>query len=205
MQVLVGAARRRLPRQNDREPAAWAHIDVGDLSDLASNVAGLPSETEREPEEAKRFDLLMLSLELALLRTEPGFPRLQQQVRQIADLLEEYASIPAVAKDLALIHEVQSDEWWTDVTLPMVEGVRRRLRLLVQFIEKGQRAPLYTDFEDQIGEQVDVEFRELASADDFERFRRKTRTFLAEHQGQAAIDKIQRNELITADDIADLQ
>lgn len=52
---------------------------------------------------------------------------------------------------------------------------------------------------------MDVEFRELATADDFERFRRKTRTFLAEHQGQAAIDKIRRNQLITADDIADLQ
>ncbi len=188
-----------------REPAAWEHIDVGDLSDLANNVAGLPSEIEREPEEAKRFDLLMLSLELALLRTEPGFSRLRQQVRQIAGLLEEYPSIPAVAKELALIHEVQSDEWWTDVTLPMLEHVRRRLRLLVQFIKKGQREPLYTDFEDQIGEEVDVEFRELATADDFERFRRKTRTFLAEHQGQAAIDKIRRNELITADDIADLQ
>jgi len=188
-----------------REPAAWEQVDVGDLSALATNVAGLPAETEREAEEAKRFDLLMLSLELALLRTEPGFPRLQQQVRQIANLLEDYPSIPAVAKELALIHEVQNDEWWTDVTLPMLEQVRRRLRLLVQFIEKHKREPLYTNFEDEIGEEVDVEFRELATADDFERFRRKTRTFLTEHHGDAAIDKIRRNQLITADDVAELQ
>ena len=130
-----------------REQAAWEQVDVGDLSALATHVAGLPSEMEREPEEAKRFDLLMLSLELALLRTEPGFPRLQQQVRQIAGLLEEYPSIPAVAKELPLIHEVQSDEWWTDVSLPMLEHVRRRLRLLVQFIEKHKRKVVYTDFD----------------------------------------------------------
>jgi type I restriction enzyme R subunit len=188
-----------------REPTAWQQVDVGDLSALATNVAGLPAETERDPEEAKRFDLLMLSLELALLRTEPGFTRLQQQVRQIAGLLEEYPRIPAVAKEIALIQEVQSDEWWTDVTLPMLEQVRRRIRLLVQFIEKHRRKVIYTDFEDQIGDEVDVEFRELATAEDFERFRRKTRLFLTEHQGDAAIAKIRRNELITAEDVAQLQ
>jgi type I restriction enzyme R subunit len=188
-----------------RQPAAWERLDVGDLSALAINVAGLPAEIEREPEEAKRFDLLMLSLQLALLHTEPGYPRLQQQVRQIAGLLEDYPSIHAVAKELPLIADVQTDEWWTDVTLPMLEHVRRRLRLLVQFIEKHKRKVVYTDFEDQIGEEVDVQFRELATADDFERFRRKTRTFLVEHRGEAAIDKIRHNQPIAADDVAELQ
>jgi type I restriction enzyme R subunit len=171
----------------------------------ATNVAGLPSELEREPEEAKRFDLLMLSLELALLRAEPGYPRLQQQVRQVSELLEGYPSIPAVAKELPLIAEIQTDEWWADITVPMLEHARRRLRLLVQFIERHQRKIVYTDFEDQVGEELDVEFRELAAVDNFERFRRKVHTFLVEHQGDAAIAKIRRNELITADDVAELQ
>lgn len=188
-----------------RDAGAWTELDAGQLSELATRVAGLPSEVEREPEEAKRFDLLMLSLELALLRAEPGYPRLQQQVRQIAGLLEGYPSIPAVAKELPLIAEIQTDEWWTDVTLPMLERVRRRLRLLVQFIEKRQRKIVYTDFEDEIGEAVDVEFADLATTDNFERFRRKVRAFLAEHQGDAAIAKIRCNEVITADDVAELQ
>jgi type I restriction enzyme R subunit len=201
--VVVRPHRRLVEKY--REPGAWERLDVGDLSFLATNVAGLPAEVEREPEEAKRFDLLMLSLQLALLRTEPGFPRLQQQVRQIAGLLEDYPSSPAIAKELPLIADVQTDEWWTDVTLPMLEHVRRRLRLLVQFIEKHKRKVVYTDFEDQIGEEVDVQFRELAVADDFERFRRKTRIFLAEHEGEAVIEKIRRNEVLTADDVAELQ
>ncbi|HUP70053.1 MAG TPA: DEAD/DEAH box helicase family protein [Acidimicrobiales bacterium] len=188
-----------------REAAAWEEVDVGELSGLAHTVAGLPTELAPEPEEAKRFDLLMLSLELALLRTEPGFPRLQQQVRQIAGLLEEYPTIPAVAKELALIADVQTDEWWTDVTLPMLETVRRRLRLLIPFIEKHKRKIIYTDFEDEIGTEIDVEFAGLAKADDFERFRKKARTFLVEHRGDAAIEKIHRNRPITAEDIAELQ
>jgi type I restriction enzyme R subunit len=188
-----------------KDPAAWEQMDVGDLSALATNIAGLPTEVERDPEEAKRFDLLMLSLELALLRTEPGFPRLQQQVRQIAGLLEDYPSIPAVARELALIAEIQTDEWWADVTLPMLENVRRRLRLLAPFIEKHKRKVVYTNFEDQIGEDIDVQFRELATLDDFERFRRKARSFLREHAAEAAIGKIHRNRPITPDDLAELQ
>ena len=45
-----------------------------------TEVAGLPSEQEPEDEEAKRFDLLILNLQLAVLRVEPAFQRLSDQV-----------------------------------------------------------------------------------------------------------------------------
>ena len=67
-----------------------------DAAELAHEVAGLPSELEPEGEEAKRFDLLMLNLQLALLRSEPGFERLRDQVKAIAGLLEEKSAIPMV-------------------------------------------------------------------------------------------------------------
>ena len=201
---VVRPHRRLVERYRERD--SWQQqLGAGELSALANNVAGLPSELGRESEEAKRFDLLLLSLELAMLRSEPGYSRLQQQVRQIAGLLEGYPAVPAVAKELAFIAEVQTDEWWADVTLPMLENLRRRLRGLVQFIEKHHRKIVYTDFEDQIGEEADIEFRELAALDEFERFRRKVRTFLAEHHAEAAIAKIRGNELMTADDVAELQ
>ena len=44
-------------------------------------------------------------------------------MKEIAGLLEEQASIPMVREQLALIEEVQSDEWWQDVT---VADARRR-------------------------------------------------------------------------------
>ena len=120
-------------------------------SELSHEVAGLPSELDPEDEEAKRFDLLMLNLQLALLRSEPGFARLRDQVKEIAGLLEEKSAIPMVREQMALIQDVQTDEWWQDVTVPMLEGVRRRLRDLVKLIEKQKRKPVYTDFEDEMG------------------------------------------------------
>jgi type I restriction enzyme R subunit len=195
---------RRLVEQY-AESSAWESIDVGQASELARSVAGLPSTLEPEPEEAKRFDLLALQLELALLRTEPHFRRLQKQVQGIAHLLEGYPTIPAIAQQLAFIAEVQTDEWWADVTFPMLENLRRRLRLLVPFIEKGKRKIVYTDFTDTLGEATEMEFAGFLPVGEFERFRRKTRQFIDEHRDLLAIEKLHRNRPITATDLAELQ
>ena len=110
-----------------------------------------------ENEEAKQFDLLSLSLQLSLLRHEPSFARLSDRVKQIAGLLEEIATIPMVWDQMALIQGVQTHEWWQDVTVPMLEVMRRRLRSLVQLIDKRQRKPVYTDFEDLMGGEIDFD------------------------------------------------
>lgn len=47
------------------EPAAWQDLDQDDLHTLASEVAGLRFESEADDEEAKRFDMLLLRLQLA--------------------------------------------------------------------------------------------------------------------------------------------
>ena len=135
------------------KPDRWTVLTVEELRELAAEVAGLPSELEAEPEEAKRFDLLILNLELALLRSEPAFERLREQVRAIAGLLEEKSAIPMVREQMPLIQDVQTDEWWQDVTIPMLERVRKRLRSLVKLIEKRKRKTIYTDFEDEMGER----------------------------------------------------
>src|SRR5271169_1981499 len=127
------------------------------MAELAEEVAGLPSELEAEEEEAKRFDLLMLNLQLAMLRVEPAFKRLSDQVKAIAGLLEEKSSIPMVHEQMPLIQVIQTDEWWHDVTAPILENVRRRLRALVKLIEKQQRKPIYTDFEDELGGETPVD------------------------------------------------
>jgi type I restriction enzyme, R subunit len=69
----------------------------------------------------------MLNLELSMLRAEPAYVRLQNQFRKIASLLEEKDSIPIVRVQMDLIQDIQTDEWWQDVTIPILERARRRL------------------------------------------------------------------------------
>lgn len=75
--------RRRLVEFYSR-PEAWLDLSMEKRAELTEEVAGLPSELDPEPEEAKRFDLLILRLQLAILHAEPTFERLRDQVRAIA-------------------------------------------------------------------------------------------------------------------------
>jgi type I restriction enzyme R subunit len=197
-------AKRRLVEKYAKADA-WDELKLEAFAELAHEVAGLPSELEPEDEEAKRFDLLLLNLQLAVLRVEPSFKRLSDQVKAIAGLLEEKAAIPMVNAQMPLIQDLQTDEWWQDVTVPMLENTRRRLRALVKLIEKQRRKPIYTDFEDELGNESTIELPGFATPDSYERFRAKTRQFLREHETDLVIYKLRMNEPLTVTDLQELE
>jgi type I restriction enzyme R subunit len=147
-----------------REAATWEALEPGDFEELDYVVAGLPNELEPEDETAKRFDLILLKLQLAMLTKDDGFIKLRDQVKEIANRLEEKTAIPMVREEMELILDLQQDEYWTDITLSMLEQVRQRLRELVKFIDKKQRKVIYTDFEDELGEIHEVSFGGIGSA-----------------------------------------
>jgi len=196
--------RRRIVEKYAK-PEAWAVLSPEALSDLSHQVAGLPSELDPENEEAKRFDLLVLNLQLAMLRSEPGFSRLRDQVKALAGPLEEKSAIPMVRDQMALIQDVQTDEWWQEVTVPMLEGMRRRLRDLIKLIEKQKRKPIYTDFDDEMGGETAVELPGFGEGTDYSKFRAKAQAFLRAHQDHIAIHKLRMNRPLTAADLAELQ
>ena len=87
-----------------------------------------------------------------------------------------------VSAQLALIQDVCGTEWWQDVTLPMLEQARKRLRDLTKFIERGERKIVYTDFEDQIGQSQTVELANLTAASEVAEYRKKMLHFLESHK-----------------------
>jgi len=75
--------RRRRVVEKYGKPEAWAKLDDEAREELVEEVAPL-SATGLGTEEAKRFDLLMLSLELALLKGSKRFDKLKKQLIEIA-------------------------------------------------------------------------------------------------------------------------
>jgi type I restriction enzyme R subunit len=200
---VVRPKRKLVEKYSQQE--SWRRLNEDALTELAGEVAGLPSELDLEAEEAKLFDLLILKLQLAMLRVDPTFARLRDQVISIASLLEEQAAIPMVQQQLVLIEEIQTDDWWQDVTFHMLETVRRRLRLLVRLIEKSKRASIYTDFEDEMGVEAEVNLLGFAVLDTFEQFRTKARAFLREHEDHVAIHRLRTNKALTESDLNELE
>ncbi len=184
---------------------AWETLGIEQRGELVDCVAGLPSELMDEDREAKQFDMLILRLQLGLLRHEKSFARWSEDVREIAGALEEKAAIPMVRAELELIIEVQTDEYWQDITVGMLEDARKRLRSLVKFIEKTKRPTIYTDFTDSMGEEQEIELPGFDSGHDVERFRDKTQQFLKAHENDPVIQKLRFNERLTEEDLDTLE
>ncbi|MBV6519997.1 MAG: hypothetical protein MNPFHGCM_00101 [Gemmatimonadaceae bacterium] len=146
-----------------------------------------------------------MKLQLTLLHAEPGFERLRDRVREIAGLLAEKDAIPMVREQMALIQDVLSDAWWQDVTVPMIEAMRRRLRGLVQLIDKNQRKPVYTDFEDSMGGEADFTLPGFAVGTDQAKFIAKARAFLRQHLDHVAVATLRMNRPLTLSDISELE
>lgn len=201
---IVRAKRKLVEKYQDS--LEWIQLDEQKLNELESEIAGLPSEKKSEMLEAKMFDLLMLRLQISRLKGSGGFVKLKQQVVDIAASLTgtSAAAIPNVKDQLDLLNEIQEDSWWQDVTVPMLEIVRLRIRNLVQFAEKRKGNPVYTNFEDEMGEETEIELPGLRGEVSFELFRQKAKAFLLQYQGSEALQKLRLNIPLTESDLAEL-
>lgn len=185
---------------------AWDDVSVGDLAELSDRAAGLPTEVEPDPEEAKRFDVLVLNTQLAVLNGEP-YERERQKIIQIAGLLEDQQSIPVIKQQLELLLEVQTDEWWADVTYPMLEQARRSLRDLVPLIERAKKKVVYTDFEDTERGDREVTLPGTGGGDatQYAQFRKKAESYLKDQLADDIVAKVRSGAPLTPDDLVRLQ
>jgi type I restriction enzyme R subunit len=186
-------------------PDAWKRLDLEEQGELAHQLAGLPTAVVDDDLAAKQFDALVLRAQLALLRGQKAFETLRDRIIQIAGLLELKANIPMVAKELALIQDIQGADFWPDITAPMLETVRRKLRALVKLIEAKTRGVVYTDFEDEIGPGSEIDLTGVHAEIDMDRFRAKAQHFLKDNESHIAVLKVRRNEPLTPTDLAELE
>lgn len=189
-----------------QQPETWTGLDAGMRDELVEEVAGLPTDRKLGNEPAKRFDLLMLNLQLALLKASKSFDRYRQQLILIAQALEEQLAIPVVAAQQELILDIQGEPWWEGVTVPLLELVRLRLRNLIQHIERTRGGLIYTDLSDEVGIGTSIDLPQIGAVD-FARFKRKARHFLLEHQDNLTLQKLRRGLPLTQvdlDQLADL-
>jgi type I restriction enzyme, R subunit len=197
-------AKRRLVEKFSRDEA-WKSLGLTEQAELRDEVASLPSDVVDDDIVAKQFDLLIVRTQIAILESDTSYTGLRTKVVGLAGLLEELGNVPMVAKEMPLILEIQTDEYWQDITAPMLESVRQRLRSLIKLIEATHRPTLYTDFEDEIGKAMPMVVPGVVVGTDMDRFRAKARHFLMENSNHIAVLKLRRNEPLTAADLSELE
>ena len=151
------------------------------------------------------FDLTALQMQLALAEAEAAtFERHRQRVVEIAMLLEEKSTIPAVQAQLAYLAAFQEAALWEGIHLVELEEMRLRLRELVPFLEKKTRKIVYTNFKDEVlgmRDGVFVAMPKMTGA----QYEKKIREYLRNHLDHLVIHRLRSNQPLTETDLQGLE
>lgn len=199
----------------------WNQLTPEDVKIIKQNLAPLPNTLPPENHLVKRFDLLCLKLQIAILKNNQASEKnkansfslspsssgiiLRDQVRDLAQKLAAKKDIPMVKKQLPFIEEVQSLMWWQDVTIEMIEELRHNLRDLIQFIDIQAQAIVYTNFEDELAEIDAVDIPLPQPGFSYYQYRQKIATYVRENQDQVVIAKIKENLPLIESDLRDIE
>ncbi|MBN2384605.1 DEAD/DEAH box helicase family protein [bacterium] len=190
-------------RFQDRE--VWNYLKDADREVLMSEVAELPSQVLTDEIEARLFDLTALRMQLAQAEADlVSFDRHRKRVIEIASLLEEKTTIPAVKAQLEYLEAIQDIGFWEGIDLVALEEMRLRMRGLMPFLDKKKRTLVYTDFEDEIQGVRDEDVIALPAMTGAQ-YEKKVQDFLRNHPDQLVVHKVRMNEPLTPTDLESLE
>ncbi|WP_419939315.1 DEAD/DEAH box helicase family protein [Candidatus Palauibacter sp.] len=188
-----------------RDRKAWSQLSDSDVEVLQMEIAGLPSETETDDIESRMFDLTALRLQLALAEgNETAFEDHRRRVVEIAMLLEEKSTIPAVRTQLGYLAAVQETDFWEGIALGGLEDLRLRLRGIVPFLDKKKRTIVYTDFQDEVLRLRDgwAPYMPKMTGAQYEK---KVKEYLRNHLDHLVIRRLRTNQPLTEADLKGLE
>lgn len=178
-----------------RDFNAWNALSDLDLKELHDHIAPLMVESDQD-ELAKRFDALMLDIQLSVLNGEKRQTTLIQKVVATAGKLSKKASIPTVARKMDTLKEVQQKLFWEGASIPNIERIRVELRDIIKFLDSENTPIYFTMFDDEFDGEV-KEHQLLYRFNDLDTYKRKVEQYLKEQSSNITIHKLRNNVSIT--------
>jgi type I restriction enzyme R subunit len=178
---------------------AWEYVSLVDGLEIRTDISPLLPATS-DDENAKRFDLIVLLIELSLLDEEVKAEKNIEKVVAIAEILQTKVTIPQVKAKLEVIKEVQTEKFWEDVSVSELERVRKELRELMNFIEGKEKKTFIIDIEDEFSEGEEVGKPRIIVS-----YKQKILEYLSENIDSPVIQKIKNLEQLTIGDIRQLE
>ncbi len=179
----------------------WQSIGELAQNDIKEHIAPIVNSIN-DDELAKRFDLVMYTIQLAKLQNL-GAKRGIKNVMQTAERLSKLGTIPEVKEKKAVIERVMTSEFWEEANIFDMDKVREDLRELLKYLERVNQKIYYTNFNDMI---ISEESNgSMYNVNDLKSYRKKVEFYLKEHQNDLAIYKLRNNKPLTEEDIKTLE
>ena len=182
-----------------KEESTWVYLSELDTITLKDDIAPLLTKNTLD-ENAKKFDLLMLAIELSLLDDQVSADKAKHNVQFIGEKLQKKASIPQIQSKMHTIKEVSDATCWNNMTLSWLEKVRNDLRDLTKFLVGGQKKWFTVDIQDIIS--FDGESSGISTKVSY---KQRIMDFLAQNRNLPVLRKIYEMEQLTMADVRELE
>ena len=183
---------------------AFELLNDSDLGELLREVAPIITSIDKD-EFAKRFDNFMYHIIITFIENTNRFKHLKNNLQIIAKNLENKITIPQVKAKISIIKEINTDEFWENNNILLLEKIRIELRELIQFLndEGVNKKIIITKLQDEVSENsegvtIDVSY-------DFEDYNQKVNRYVNEHSDTLAIYKLTHNKPLSKEDYSELE
>jgi len=180
--------------------SSWQYVSMLDILEIKNHIAPLLTPSQ-DDENAKRFDMLVLLVELSLLDSTVNSNNTKQRIVDIAEVLQDKTTIPQVKAKIDTILELQTEVFWKNISLPNLERIRVELRDIMKFLVGEKRYTFTVNIADVVREDDAIYEIPIVTS-----YKQKVFNYLAENRNtNETLQKILRIEKLEHKDILELE
>jgi type I restriction enzyme, R subunit len=179
----------------------WLNLSKGDMLDINNELSGLVLPDDKDDELARRFDVLILRFQLALLTNAYSRDQFVNSISGTAKSLLKKQNIPAVALQVNLLNELLAEPFWTNINVNRLDDVRLSLRDLMKYLDKKQQVNIITNFEDNLDEDEIGIRHPLGTYTTLKSYKDRVESYVRNHSDHLVIQKLKTNKPITESEI----
>lgn len=188
------------------ERTRWDTLSKTDMGEINHSLSALVLPDKNDDELARRFDVLILNYQLALLTNAYRTEHFINKIHSSASvLLKKRNSIPDIDAQADMLLQLQTEGFWSAINVNRLEEVRLALRDLMKYLDKEQQTTVTTNFSDTLDHSAVKEHDTLPAYGKLQTYQERVASYVRENHDHLVIQKLKRNQPITATDIATLE
>ncbi len=185
--------------------ARWENLSKNDMQTITTDLSALILPDKNDDELARRFDILILNYQLALLSGAYRTDAYINKISKTAKALLKKQNIPAIALHVTLLNALQTEPFWQAINVNRLDKVRVSLRDLIKYLDKDKQRNVITSFEDDLDHEGISEHDLLPSYTKLQSYKDRVESYIRNHKDHLVIQKLKTNKPITESEITILE
>jgi len=182
----------------------WENLSKSDIQVINDYLSHLQKPVKGDDELARRFDILLLNLQIMHLTGTGNAQQTIYKIAGIATALSKKDNIPQINNVLPLIKEINQEQFWENITIKAMEDIRVTLRDLIKYLDSDNQKPVYTHFADTINENV-AEKDIFKGYSNLKSYKERVESYIRQNKTHITIHKLSHNIPITKEELDELE